>query len=155
MNQRWRLVSYILINILVSACVTGVILYIYDRTNQAACSPSTYSSSLLTPLSGHVQIEIISVIGAGFVASEIVVIQNTGQESVFLTGWYLQDDEGNAFTFPQLSLNPGATVQVHTGFGEDTAADLFWGHTQPVWRSGEMATIKDTQGEPHALYHIP
>ena len=155
MNQRWRLAIYILINIFVSVCVTGGILYIYDRTDQAACSTTVNAQPLPDPSIENVQLEIVSVTGVGVAASEIVVIQNSGQVPVYLTGWYLQDDEGDVYAFPQLSLNPGATVKVHTVSGEDTAADLYWGRTQASWRSGEVAAIVNPQGEPQAFYRIP
>lgn len=154
MKRHWRLIAFILLNVVVSACVTGAVLYIYDRTSQAACLPAG-STQLTVPGSENVRLEVVSVIGAGVVSSEVVVIQNAGQEAVFLTGWFLQDGEGNTYTFPQLSLNPGGTVQVHTAEGEDSALELYWGRSQAVWESGEMAILLDPYGSPHAFYRIP
>ena len=158
--DRRRLASYLLLNVLVSAVVTGSILYFYDRAYRADCGrvpiiPTLPLPANATPLADQIRVDIVSVVGAGSPESEIVVIQNSGQEAVILTGWRLQDSHGAVYLFPQLTLHPGASVQVHTAGGTDSAVDLYWGGRAAVWQSGELASLYDSQGILRALYRLP
>jgi len=156
MKSRRQLFFYILLNIFISACVTGSILFLYDRTHRTISSPvSNTSLPVLATASGEISLQILSVVGAGVAESEMVVIQNNGPEAVILTGWILQDDEDNIYIFPQLSLYPGGSIQVHTAAGADSAVDLYWGRLAPVWGSGETAALFDPQGTLRAMYQIP
>jgi hypothetical protein len=158
--DRRRLFYYILLNIFVSAVVTITILFFYDRSHRLASGHLPVLSTLpapasVSPVSDGIKVNIVSVIGAGTVASEIVVIQNNGVSPLVMTGWLLKDSQGNTYTFPQLSLNPGGTVQVHTASGVDTPVDLYWNRTDPVWAPGELATLYDDQGNTRAFYRVP
>ncbi|MEZ0395348.1 MAG: lamin tail domain-containing protein [Anaerolineales bacterium] len=158
--ERRRLFPYLLLNVLVSAVVTGSILYFYDRAYRADCGRAPLIPTLplpanATPLADQVHVDIVSIIGAGSPVSEIVVIQNNGQEAVVLTGWRLQDSDGAVYLFPQLTLHPGASVQVHTASGTDTAIDLYWGGSTSLWQAGEIASLYDSQGILRALYRVP
>lgn len=155
MNRR-RLFYYILLNIFVSAAVTGIILFFYDRSHRADFSPGAFIPTLSgSTISPDVKVNIVSVIGAGMAASEIVVIQNVGTGPLVLTGWRLKDRQGNSYTFPQLTLYPDGTVQVHTAAGEDTAVDLYWGRKDPAWSPGELVGLYDMGGVARAFYRIP
>jgi hypothetical protein len=156
--QRRRLLFYLLLNALVSACVVGIALFVYDRYYRPDCRTAVYPTSPSSPAStvtDESQLDIISVIGAGTVSSEIVVIKNGGTEPVVLDGWSLRDGGNNIYTFPQLTLNPDGTVQVHTASGENTPVDLYWNLAEPVWESGDIASLFDPQGNLRALYTIP
>jgi len=158
--DRRRLLAYLLLNALVSALVTGTILFFYDRAYRADCGqaaliPTLPISPNATPLVDQVRMDIVSVIGAGTESGEIVVIKNSGQQAVILTGWQLQDSNGNVYVFPQLTLYPAASLQVHTAAGEDGATDLYWDRGAAVWQSGEIAMLYDSQGILRALYRIP
>jgi hypothetical protein len=150
---RRRLVLYLLLNVLVSALVSGAILLYYDRANHK--TDCATSETIPTPASSGVKAEIVGVTGVGVLASESVTIQNKGDMEFLMTGWTLKNSQGSTYTFPQLTLYPGATVQVHTGSGTDTAANLFWQRTAPVWESGELAALYDTQNIVRAFYRIP
>lgn len=152
MDSRRRLLYYILLNVFVSALVSGTILLVYDRiyrTNCATTLPAT------TPAQDGIRAEIISIAGAGTAPSEIVTIINDGSGSLILTGWYLRDAQGQTYTFPQVTLHPGAPLKVHTTAGQDTAGDLFWGRSSPVWTSGELAALYDAQNVARAFYRVP
>ncbi len=150
---RRRLVLYLLLNALVSIVVSGAILFIYDRAyHKTDCGTGV---TIPTLVADDVKIDIVSISGTGVLASETVVIQNNGSETVLLTGWTLKDNEGNIYTFPQLSLYPGGTVQVHTGSGKDTASDLYWQRSSPVWESGILAALYDTQNIARAFFRVP
>jgi len=150
---RRRLVLYLLLNALVSVVVSGTILFFYNRAyNKPDCGTSI---TVPTLASGEIKTDIVSVSGAGVLASESVLIQNNGDTTVLLTGWTLKDNQGSTFTFPQLSLYPGGMVLVHTGSGTDTASDLYWQRSIPVWESGQLAALYDTQNIARAFYRIP
>jgi hypothetical protein len=150
---RRRLVLYILLNALVSALVTGTILYFYDRANPKAncCTGET----IPTIASGSLNASILNANGAGVLASESVSIQNNGSDPIQLSGWMLKDGKGNIYIFPKLTLYPGGTVQVHSGTGSDTAADLYWQLSAPVWKSGSLVALYDTQNIARAFYRVP
>ena len=150
---RRRLVLFLLLNALVSVLVSGTILFFYDRANHKTdCGLGGMVPSLA---SGGIQADIASVSGAGALASESVVILNNGEAALLLNGWTLKDSQGSTYTFPQLTLYPGGTVQVFSRPGTDTAADLYWGRSAPVWESGELAALYDTQNIARAFYRVP
>ncbi|WP_332449366.1 MBL fold metallo-hydrolase [Methanoculleus sp.] len=79
---------------------------------------------------------------------ERVTVANTDPAAVNLTGWTITDEGArNTYTFPVFSLDPGADVTVHSGAGNDTATDLYWGRSGPVWNNdGDTATLADANG---------
>jgi hypothetical protein len=151
--SRRRMVIYLLLNALVSVLVSGTVLFFYDRANRKLDCIS--SETIPTLPSGSINADIVSVGGAGTLASETVILQNNGETALLLTGWTIKDGEGSSFTFPQLTLYPGGLVEVHSGTGTNTAADLFWNLTAPVWKSGELVALYDTQNIARAFYWIP
>ncbi|WP_342686137.1 MULTISPECIES: MBL fold metallo-hydrolase [unclassified Methanoculleus] len=79
---------------------------------------------------------------------EEVTITNGEAAPVNLTGWTIAD-EGmrNTYTFPVYTLDPGADVIVHSGEGDDTVTDLYWGRKAGVWNNdGDTATLADANG---------
>ncbi len=83
---------------------------------------------------------------------EWVVIENQG-EAVSLEGWALRDESTrHRYTFPAVDVAAGATVQVHTGCGENvtagTSLELFWCDPEPpVWNNGgDTAFLLDPNG---------
>ena len=143
---------YILLNILVSAVVTGSILYNYHRTYPATC---VNPLPQVTAAPDSASAEILSIGGAGTAASEVVTLQNDSQIAVTLTGWMLKDNQGTTFTFPEVTLFPGALLKVHTLAGKNTASDLYWGLSAPVWKAGELAGLYDPQNIVRSFYRIP
>lgn len=101
------------------------------------------------------EVAIDSVIGAGDIESERVVIKQNGEGELLLAGWRLEDENGNIFTFPQVTLFKGGAVNIFTRAGTNTVVDLYWGLEQPLWTSGETVTLLDAQNETQATYTIP
>ena len=161
--DRRRLVLFLLLNIFVSACVTGAILFWYDRTYRASLPPvlppavSTTQEEPQADLQSEedVPVEIISVVGAGTLEIEVVVVRYNGAGELGLANWQLKDDNGNTFTFPQLTLYTDGAVQVHTASGTDTVVDLYMGLRDPIWESGESARLFDPQDNLRAIYRVP
>jgi lamin tail-like protein len=159
--DRRRLLYYLLLNIFISACVTSAILYWYDRNYRAVSLPQAPVLSSGTAGTASTQVvqqgtvEIVSVIGAGTVNVEAVVVKYSGEGEVDLTGWHIKDANGNSYTFPPFKLFKNGAVQVHTASGSNTAIDLYWGQGQAVWQSGELAILTDPQGNAQDSYPVP
>lgn len=152
-----RLLFYLLLNALVSACVTGSILFFYDRHNRATCLPTlpaaTKEATSLSSPNG--QMDILAVVGAGVVATEVVILKNTGAQAIDLNGWTLRDTGSAVYTFPAITVYPEGIVQVHTMRGTNTPVDLYWNRTTAVWETGDIASLFDAQGVLRAVYTIP
>jgi hypothetical protein len=163
--DRRRLLLYLLLNVFVSACVTGTILFWYDRTYRASLAPIPQAA---VPANGEtagpvatfqadeqIPVEIVSVVGAGTLSAEVVVVRYNGEGELGLADWQLKDDDGNIFTFPQLTLYTNGAVQVHTVSGSDTVVDLYMGLRDPIWESGESAKLYDPQDNLQSIYRVP
>ena len=84
---------------------------------------------------------------------EWVEVVNPGMASQDFTYWTLEDEDNNTYSFTEgFVLAPGAVVKVHTGQGNDTETDLYWGRDDFVWDDEEVATLKDADGEIVAQY---
>jgi hypothetical protein len=163
--DRRRLILYLLLNVFVSACVTGGILFWYDRNYRSVSLSSVQPSIPSSNQSGapstsfdpniDIPVEIVSIVGAGTLDAELVVVRNAGGESLSLASWQLKDANRNVFTFPNLTLNTGGAVQIHTISGTNTVIDLYWGLGNPVWQSGEEAQLLDPSGNVRAVYTVP
>jgi hypothetical protein len=164
--HRRRLLSYLLLNVFVSACVTGAILFWYHRNyrsvSQSAVQPaaSLANQAISAPQATldpeiDIPVEIVSVIGAGTLNAEWVVVTYKGEDQINLANWELRDEDRNVFVFPQLILHPEGAVQIHTASGTNTVIDLYWGESEPVWQSGENARLFDPAGNQRDEYQVP
>ncbi len=152
-SPRRRLLTYLLLNILVSACTTATVLFIYDRYYR----PSTVPAPLVSARSGQgsASLEITTVIGAGILSSEVVLIRNTGSAQADLAGWQLRDEAANIYTFPAVTIQPGGAIQLHTAPGSNSLIDLYWGLSASVWTSGETASLLDPTETVRSIYKVP
>ena len=163
--DRRRLILYLILNAVVSACVISGILYWYHQnyrsSNVSAVLPSVpvnAQGGVPAPVfdpNVDIPVEIVSIVGAGTVNAEWVIVRNAGNEPINLSSWQLKDENRNVFTFPNLTLNTGGAVQVHTISGTNTVIDLYWGLGDPVWSSGEEAQLLDPSGNVRAIYTVP
>jgi endonuclease YncB( thermonuclease family) len=80
---------------------------------------------------------------------EYVAFENAGDETLDLSGWTAADAAGHTYRFPDgFALEPGATVTLYTGSGEDTDAELYWGSDGAIWNNGEdRITVTTDDGE--------
>lgn len=161
--ERRKLIQYLLLNVFVSATVTGGMLFWYDRNYRATVQPAVMQTTPITnsesatntELQTDIPVKISSVVGAGVLESEIVIVKFEGVDELNLSSWQLKDDNGNTFTFPQLTLYQNGAVQIHTIAGTDSVIDLYWGIGEAVWSSGENASLYDSQGNLRAVYKVP
>lgn len=113
---------------------------------------------LRIPMHPQGSVVIDSVIGAGDLDTEHVLLKHRGEGELALVGWRLEDDQGNVFIFPQfpqLTLFPGGAVNIYTRSGVNSVVELYWGLSQPVWRSGTTVILRDAQNNVRATYVVP
>lgn len=78
---------------------------------------------------------------------EWVEITNKGTAIQDLNGWTLSDEGNHTYKFQNFTLAPKTSAKIHTGKGENSATDLYWGRTSSVWNNdGDTATIKNGSG---------
>ena len=160
-----RLAFYLLLNVVVSALTTWVVISIMLRSNVIPPGGMTTDSVPQNqPLAAEEnseeaiplgQLEINSIIGAGDIANERVNIRHIGKDEVSLQGWQLVDEQGNAYSFPALTMFRGGAVTVYTKGGTDSVVDLFWGLETAVYSEGEQVVLMDPEGNPQAIYSVP
>jgi hypothetical protein len=179
MNQTKRLMIYLLVNVIVSACTIISILWLWDRPDKplqgllsgqqvtviptigpVSIATSSIDSSILPTetakpvLYPKGSISIKNIIGAGSATSEVVIIQREGEGELSMANWKLEDSNGNIFVFPDLTLYNGA-INIRTTAGLNTVIDLYWNKSESVWQIGETATLIDPLGNIQATYKIP
>jgi hypothetical protein len=98
---------------------------------------------------------IDSIIGVGDLATERVFLKRVGPGEISLTGWSLVAENGETYSFPQLTLFENGAVFIHSRSGQTTAVALYWNLDHAVWNSGETVVLMDDQGNVHSSYQIP
>jgi len=120
--------------------------------------PLAEGEVLRIPLHPRGSVVLDSVIGAGDLDSEHVLLKHIGEGDLSLVGWQLEDNNGNRFIFPKVPevtlVNQGA-INLYTKNGISTVVDLYWGKASPVWSSGDTLTLKDPEGKVRDTYVIP
>ncbi len=103
-------------------------------------------------------IEIASIVGAGDLQQEVVVLKRIGEGNLRMVGWKLSGEHDNTYTFPEqpeLILYKDGAVQVYTGAGTDTVTEVYWNRSEAAWRSGELVRLLDPQGNERATFTVP
>ena len=122
-----------------------------EETDQTTSTPGF----VLPPVRGAA-VTISQVIGVGDTNTEAVQILSTSDTAVSLANWTLEDADGNVFTFPDIQLiRRDIFIEVYSRSGHNTPFELYWGQSEPVWKSGETTVIKDADGNIQATYRIP
>lgn len=125
-------------------------------TSTASPQPSATATSTLPPTAENARVAIIAVRDPGTVTSELVELRNNDTAVVDLTGWKLQDADGNEYLFPaQRRLFGGGSVSLFSRVGEDTAIALFWDRQQSAFTRGEVITLFDNQGRAQSTFTVP
>ncbi|WP_394697702.1 lamin tail domain-containing protein [uncultured Methanomethylovorans sp.] len=79
---------------------------------------------------------------------EWIAVTNSGKSSVDLSGWWIEDEVGNKYTFPSFSLSAVSTVTIYTSEGKDSNTELYWDNPSPVWNNdGDTAYLYNISGE--------
>ena len=146
------------------ASTTVVIPGISAATQQSVITGQTEGTSAAAQVNANppqaasqdTQVVISSVVAAGDLVAERVVVKRIGGEGeLSLANWSLKCEGGPVYTFPQLVLYKDGAVNVHTVAGTDTVVDLYWGVSQAAWRPGSSVTLLDPQGKVQSIYKVP
>ncbi|GAB4582131.1 MAG: hypothetical protein Fur0022_48870 [Anaerolineales bacterium] len=118
-------------------------------------TPGPLATSTPLPPGFDPQVEIVTVVAAGTLSDERVVLRLNGEGQLALRDWRLLDEEGNLYVFPELTLFKDGAVTVYTKAGTNNVVELFWGLSEAVWEAGETVSLADPQGNVRATYQIP
>jgi micrococcal nuclease len=84
---------------------------------------------------------------------EWVRIRNESADPVDLTDWRIRDESAtNRYAFPRgFTLEPGGTVTIHSGCGDDSDTALFWCSVgSAIWNNdGDTVFLIDPSGNTH------
>jgi hypothetical protein len=76
---------------------------------------------------------------------EYLVFENTGTETLDLSGWTIADEAGHTYTIPEgVTLAPGEQLTLFSGSGTNTQTELFWGADGALWNNGGDTVIVST-----------
>lgn len=120
--------------------------------SMTATVDTTTTATTTSPTPGVGAVQIILIEPADLtVAGELgsAVVRNMSLETVDLTGWTLANSlrtDIGKFTFPSYTLAGRSTVTIHSEIGNDTMNDLYWDQSDPVWRSGDVAVLRNAGG---------
>lgn len=80
---------------------------------------------------------------------EYIEIENTGNNSVDMDGWWIKvDSNGARYDFEDFTLGGDKSVRVWTKVGTDSATNLYWGRTEDVWDDdSDAAYLRDDEGD--------
>ena len=65
-----------------------------------------------------------------------------------MLGYTLKDEANHIYTFGDFAAQPGASFRLHTGQGQDSPIELYWGLVnESVWNNdSDTAFLRDAQG---------
>ncbi len=168
MERRKQLIAFLLLNVIVSAATTWLVVSYMARQGVIPGQFAAPQGDIIGDPGGqnnqsgqpspniiNGQMEIDTVIGAGDIQVERVALRHIGGEEVSLAGWILEDQQGQQFTFPALTIFSNGSVTVYTGVGISTVVELYWGLDEVVWTEGETVTLLDAEGNVQATFQIP
>lgn len=156
----WAVVTYVLNNYTPSAQAGGPTLVIQsgDGTGVVVITEPSTGQEVVATQDVNVTpgaLQIRAIIGAGELAAERVEILNIGDTEIYLRGWRLQDEDGNVYSFPNLTMFKGGAIALYTQAGTSSTMELHWGLDEAVWEIGEKAFLIDPNGDVRAVYEIP
>ncbi|MGC8786406.1 MAG: lamin tail domain-containing protein [Anaerolineae bacterium] len=105
-------------------------------------TPTATPTVTPTPLPPNVRVEPSCSNFRGGTAQdptgEYVCFKSYDSRPINMTGWKVQDSkrqEQYTYTFPPFILSPGATVKLHSGYGQNTTTDLYWCRGGLIWNN--------------------
>lgn len=161
--KRW--LPFLLVNIIISAATTLLVLSIWNKSNAADSieiqppaiveqSPVEQSPQVVLPPTDTPVIQIANVFAAGDLQNELLVIERIGEGALNLIDWKIVDQNNNTFVFPEIELVKGQ-ISVYSRSGTNTVNTLFWGSEEPIWEAGETVKVLDSAGNERAVFEIP
>ncbi len=165
MNSFKRILPYLLLNVVVSAVTTILVLVIWDQGRQpitpatgGLVAPSQAENanpaSTLPSLDAAV-IQVENAVGVGDINNEVIVLKRVGEGELQLSGWRISNGSGKDYVFPELVLNKNGSVRLYTHSGQNTVIELYWGQPEAVWKPGDTVSLYDPENNLRASYNIP
>jgi len=133
----------------------AVVLRITDHLGQKATA--TGEISMLAPIDDEDQASVEFIWPFHYDASgddaanlndEYFALQNTGEETVDLSGWTVENERGVTYQVPQgITLSPNAVLYIHSGNGSNSSSILYWQASEPVWSNNkDIAVLRNAEG---------
>jgi hypothetical protein len=86
--------------------------------------------------------------------NEYIIFENTGEDPLAISGWTVKSPGGRTYTFPEgFQLDPDEPVTIHTGDGQDTGTNKYWGEEESVW-DYEEAEVIVTNADGTTMLHV-
>ncbi|MBI9044921.1 MAG: lamin tail domain-containing protein [Anaerolineaceae bacterium] len=171
-KKKTSLTPYILLNIVISAMTTLLVLLIWNGFQKAKLpeiqpqeeiqpgilQPTLPLQPSITdipiPSINEPVVEIDNVFGIGDINFEEVILKRLGEGDINMTGWEIQDQNNNQYLFPNLIMKKDSHISIYTKTGSNSVNDLYWGLDFPVWKIGEKVTVLDSEGLVRAEFWI-
>ncbi len=124
------------------------------ETSGSADSANSAVAANVPNTVNEVEIVLASVEGIGEITDESIHLRNIGGD-INISGWTLNDADGNSYTFPGLLLFTDAKIAIYSRSGASTEGALFWGSDQAIWQAGEQVSLIDRDGQVRKALRIP
>jgi micrococcal nuclease len=101
-------------------------------------SPFSVDIASLNPVQGS---------GTAGLSLESVALLNNGSVSVDMTNWTCKDESTHIYGFKSVTLPPMAKLSLRSGYGTDTAAEVYWNLESSIWNNdGDVCFVRDENG---------
>lgn len=79
---------------------------------------------------------------------EYVTFKNAGTTPLDISGWTVQNESGDRFSFPdRTTVKSGRHITLYSGPGQATATEFYWGSDRAMWRNeGDTVLVADETG---------
>jgi len=79
--------------------------------------------------------------------AEYLQVKNVTRQAQSLSRWTVRDAQYHVYTFPAVTVAPGAIVTLHTGSGVNGQGHLYWRAGNYVWNNtGDSALLRTPAG---------
>ncbi len=79
---------------------------------------------------------------------EYIVLKNYGDSSTNLYNWSLRNNRNESYTMPDITMDPGDTITLHSGSGVNTPSDYYLGSNSPIWdNQHDSAHLYNSEGK--------
>ncbi len=96
----------------------------------------------------------VAITNVNIAGDKWVQVTNQAVGSWDMKGWKLVSAGNATFTFPDIALDMGQSIQIHEGNGAGNKANLFTNSTSPLWTDNEVS-LQDADGTTISRYNVP
>jgi len=78
---------------------------------------------------------------------EYVMLENIGNGSIDINSWTIKDSGTSIYKFGRYILEPGSTIYLFTGSGNDGEGRFYWGSSRSIWNNdSDTLYLRDREG---------